>query len=599
MKKLLIVPLFLISLLLQATNYYVKNIGSDGNTGLSDAQAWATIAKVNALSKTAGDSVFLNRGDIWAITGTTNYLSITNSGTSGHQITYGAYGTGDKPIITGVIAVTGWDTSGNWTNSTGNIWYMTVNHIGFTDQNPLGRLWLNGVEAPRAESVTVPTSLLPWTHNGSTLYVYSVGNPATYYSNIEETGIYYQSIFVSNADYITIQNLDIRGSYAAIEMRGADHCIIENCNIGKSSLSYGLRAQASLGSPITCGNNIVRNCTFDSGDRMMDIWYCYNTFEGLILKKGCSDWDIYNNILMDWGHGCFWIENVDAAYTMNNILFHNNDLSCSHSDYGRGFGTYGGLNQMTGIEIYNNYIHNISIQNQIASPNIKVYNNIIDTVRGLPYPRGTGNIAAGIDIYASGDLNSDPSNIQVYNNTIMNSVDPGIMIPYCHFEDIHDNIISNNIIYNCDSDGDYYDQTKHYQIYIDDNATVINQTFQNNLLYSNIGGTDLVYYGHSTTNDYPHTIAEFNAENGTASDVISSNIGGDPLFVSSTAFYLQSGSPAINAGVNVGLTTDYRGYRFVGLPDIGAYEYGASAGKKGISAGSGKAWGMGGVAYGY
>ena len=40
-------------------NYYVKSTGNDNNTGLSDAQAWATIAKVNAsLFRTRGYYIF-------------------------------------------------------------------------------------------------------------------------------------------------------------------------------------------------------------------------------------------------------------------------------------------------------------------------------------------------------------------------------------------------------------------------------------------------------------------------------------------------------------------------------------------------------------
>ena len=38
-------------------------------------------------------------------------------------------------------------------------------------------------------------------------------------------------------------------------------------------------------------------------------------------------------------------------------------------------------------------------------------------------------------------------------------------------------------------------------------------------------------------------------------------------------FSLQKGSPAINAGVRVGLTSDYLGNPIMGHPDIGAYEY--------------------------
>ena len=50
---------------------------------------------------------------------------------------------------------------------------------------------------------------------------------------------------------------------------------------------------------------------------------------------------------------------------------------------------------------------------------------------------------------------------------------------------------------------------------------------------------------------------------------------GDPFFVSASDFHLQSASPAINAGTNVGLTRDYAGTAIPqgSAPDIGAYEY--------------------------
>ena len=38
-------------------------------------------------------------------------------------------------------------------------------------------------------------------------------------------------------------------------------------------------------------------------------------------------------------------------------------------------------------------------------------------------------------------------------------------------------------------------------------------------------------------------------------------------------FELQSSSPGIRAGVNVGLTTDYAGNSVPSVPDIGAYEF--------------------------
>lgn len=49
-------------------------------------------------------------------------------------------------------------------------------------------------------------------------------------------------------------------------------------------------------------------------------------------------------------------------------------------------------------------------------------------------------------------------------------------------------------------------------------------------------------------------------------------VGQNPNFVSASDYHLQAGSPAINAGVDVGLTTDCERNPIVGLPDIGAYE---------------------------
>jgi hypothetical protein len=51
------------------------------------------------------------------------------------------------------------------------------------------------------------------------------------------------------------------------------------------------------------------------------------------------------------------------------------------------------------------------------------------------------------------------------------------------------------------------------------------------------------------------------------------SINVNPAFISTTNFNLNSGSPVIQAGVNVGLTRDFRGASIIGVPDIGAYEY--------------------------
>jgi len=104
MKKLTWLILFLFLVIpVFSTTYYVKNNGDDSKSGASNGQAWKTIAKVNASSFNAGDIILFKKGDEWRET-----LTIPSSGSSGSQITFGAYGTGVDPIINGSDLVSTW-----------------------------------------------------------------------------------------------------------------------------------------------------------------------------------------------------------------------------------------------------------------------------------------------------------------------------------------------------------------------------------------------------------------------------------------------------------------------------------------------------------
>jgi hypothetical protein len=58
-------------------------------------------------------------------------------------------------------------------------------------------------------------------------------------------------------------------------------------------------------------------------------------------------------------------------------------------------------------------------------------------------------------------------------------------------------------------------------------------------------------------------------------------------FTAYTDYRLKAGSPAINAGTDVGLTTDFLGKPIRGLPDIGAYEFYGATGNFGFGFGMG------------
>ncbi len=125
--------LFTVGTILSATTasavgtiYYVSASGSDSNNGTSISTPWQTIAKVNATTFVAGDKILFNSGDTF--TGT---IIPSASGTSTNPITYGAYGSGAKPVITGFVNVSGWTSLG------GNKWESAALSSAFPDINIL------------------------------------------------------------------------------------------------------------------------------------------------------------------------------------------------------------------------------------------------------------------------------------------------------------------------------------------------------------------------------------------------------------------------------------------------------------------------------
>jgi len=75
----------------------------------------------------------------------------------------------------------------------------------------------------------------------------------------------------------------------------------------------------------------------------------------------------------------------------------------------------------------------------------------------------------------------------------------------------------------------------------------------------------------------------------TASTRDASSLYSNPLFRSPIDYHLQAGSPAIDAGTDVGLSEDYDGnvVPFNSIPDIGAYEYGSYEVTTGTTLGTG------------
>ena len=173
---------------------------------------------------------------------------------------------------------------------------------------------------------------------------------------------------------------------------------------------------------------------------------------------------------------------------------------------------------------------------------IYIHHNVLENV-GMT---DLSNYPIWIEGYGS-DSNMKVDNFHIYNNSIqgVNNSNKALTGIQCDVAGKFSNIfIQNNIITNC----------RNYAITFNSNlagATLSGVTVNNNLYYAN--ATNATDFNITATNK---------TEN--------NNITGNPLFVSSGDYKLQTSSPAINKGINVGVP--YSG----SAPDIGAFETGSS-----------------------
>lgn len=117
-----------------ATTYYVANSGNDANDGASETTPWQTIDQVNQVKFEDGSSILFKRSD------TFRGAIVTSKYPKG--ITFGAYGTGDNPILAGSVNITGWKpTTSPGLNA--KIYEADVSALPLTDKG-IQHLFVNG-----------------------------------------------------------------------------------------------------------------------------------------------------------------------------------------------------------------------------------------------------------------------------------------------------------------------------------------------------------------------------------------------------------------------------------------------------------------------
>jgi len=147
---------------------------------------------------------------------------------------------------------------------------------------------------------------------------------------------------------------------------------------------------------------------------------------------------------------------------------------------------------------------------------------------------------------------------------------------YCKFNNSANPVSGKQTFNNCLF---YGTMTYVYYSYSNTTPRAVGPTFNNCLFYSvgavaRFGGTatgGVVYINNSIRYSTNAIYKGSTADNAVTESNVSTD---DPLCVNAeTDFRLTASSPAINAGVDVDLTTDYAGNAISGNPDIGLYEY--------------------------
>lgn len=543
--------------------YYVDaTLGLDTNSGLTQALPWQTIAKVNAATLLNGDSVLFRRGERWR-----ENLILSYSGISGRPITFGAYGTGNKPIIDGTDVIAGWALD------SGAIYKVTV-AVGYEHTQIHQQTFVDGETrlARKTSKGAMAAGSFYWDGPNDILYVWLTDSSDPAGHTIEFSRSFHaapqrqETVNLAGYSYLVFDGLKIYRACldGLCDVTGTSHDVtVKNCEI-----SWCSRSGINFNAPFldTDGtnrvNNVIRNNIIHdvlsqgiwvgSGSYLIEDNEVYNCRKdsalgyttgivdgsGVIIGSGAFNTIFRRNYIHDPGTNWFFMTEYQIpAYGHNAV-------------------------QPVNCQIYNNRF----VRNNAAAGGLDIelggngdlfYNNIVHVQLG-----------SAIQIGQTGGAGGAPTGVKVYHNTVIGEDIAGVYM--LNIWASSNGEVKNNIFRRTSA-------SNKYQINLR-NEAVTGYRFAANDFYT-YGNAGWIYKA-TNCNTYAAWVAALAAD-GAANNVDANNsIVTDPVMVADTTaepntnMHLQVTSPCRNIGVTgLGITTDYDGIPWGATPDIGAYKY--------------------------
>lgn len=491
MSKILIILFSLCSIRGFSTNYYIKTGGNDKANGLSDNTAWETIAKVNELwaegTFAPGDSILFKRGNTFYGT-----IIITESGSDGSPIIIGAYGSGNRPVITGLTTIKGWVVCsggiyeapvassesqtnmvlvdgtqkgmGRYPNTGTNLTYES--HSGttsITDNQLADKINWKGAEVVINKNSWTLDRCLVTNHTGGTITYSDLGS-----SQEPENNRYY---FIQN----DIRTLDVTNEwfhdkpagklyvYGNPSLKNVRAATLDNLiyNNGYDFITIdGLEFSGSISHALNFTGNLnnctIQNCKISNAG-----------LNGIYFATG-SEIRINNNEITRCNQAGIFCYDVTSATIINNHIHHialipGQDYRGTYCD-----GIYFGYGSKTDMLIQYNHIEYTGYNGIHAGAGtpFEIRNNyigypcqVIDDGGGIYYPGG-GNIKRLIDhniVLYSGNgapdyvtiargiyADASASGSTITNNTVAGCKEAGIHIHSGSYNTIAGNTCFNN-----------------------------------------------------------------------------------------------------------------------------------------------------------